>query len=306
MNACSRPASRGVRPLIRRAQRADDSRVRVLLLIAVGLWLAPLLPAQDTVSSRVDWVRSKVTITIERPVPLAGPNRPAAVADTQAAILRDAPPLVAAELALIRYDTYRSIGEFVAAHPDRVGRLDETARTARPVTYSVSTDLRLARVTFEIDLHAQLAGRFVTHTRPARLPVHLGWVPSDAYTGVIIYAADRLPVHGTTSSRHIEPALAPNLHYIGSDGLIYRLTGHESFSAEVLRLAGPVEYSASVADAERSERAGNRPLRVLARGLFGEVPTDIVLGLSDAKLLLADESNRRLITDGRIVVVIAP
>ena len=306
MNASNRPASHLVQPLTRRVQRADDSRVRVLLLIAVGSWLAPLLPAQDTVSSSVDWVRAKVTITIERPVPDTGPNRPAAVAETQAAILRDAPPLVAAELSRIRYDTYRSVGEFVTEHPGRVGRLDEIARAARPVTNSVSTDLRLARVTFEVDLHAQFAGHFVTHTAPTQLPVHVGWVPAEAYTGVIIYAADRLPVYGTPSAGRIEPALAPNLHYIGSDGLIYRLTRHESFSPDVLRLTGSVEYSTSVADAERSERAGSRPLRVLARGLFGDVPTDIVLSLSDAKLLLAGYGNRRLITNGRIVVVIDP
>jgi hypothetical protein len=42
----------------------------------------------------------------------------------------------------------------------------------------------------------------------------------------------------------------------------------------------------------------------MARGLFGVLPTDPVIDREDALLILSSENNRKLLNEGRIVIVL--
>jgi hypothetical protein len=48
---------------------------------------------------------------------------------------------------------------------------------------------------------------------------------------------------------------------------------------------------------------GDRPLRIIARGVFGINPTDPVIDRSDALVILSSEANRRLLGEGRVVFI---
>ena len=50
-------------------------------------------------------------------------------------------------------------------------------------------------------------------------------------------------------------------------------------------------------------RAGNLPLRLAARGVFGDKPTDIVIPTEGALQLLTLPENIALLREGRIVIV---
>jgi hypothetical protein len=52
------------------------------------------------------------------------------------------------------------------------------------------------------------------------------------------------------------------------------------------------------------KRIGDNPLRIVARGLFGAVPTDPIIDRDDALLILSSEHNRQLLREGRIVIVL--
>ena len=49
---------------------------------------------------------------------------------------------------------------------------------------------------------------------------------------------------------------------------------------------------------------GDNPLRIVARGVFGAVPTDPIIDTEDALLILSSENNRRLLLEGRIAIVL--
>jgi hypothetical protein len=49
---------------------------------------------------------------------------------------------------------------------------------------------------------------------------------------------------------------------------------------------------------------GSNPLRIIARGVFGIDPTDPVIDRDDALLILSTENNRRLLREGRVVLVL--
>ena len=62
--------------------------------------------------------------------------------------------------------------------------------------------------------------------------------------------------------------------------------------------------SPSGLDDELIRLVGERPLRIFARSVFGTVPTDPVIDSADASLILANENNRRLLREGRIVFIL--
>jgi hypothetical protein len=57
-------------------------------------------------------------------------------------------------------------------------------------------------------------------------------------------------------------------------------------------------------DEELIKRVGENPLRIMARGIFGAVPTDPVIDREDALIILSSEQNRQLLREGRIVIVL--
>jgi hypothetical protein len=85
----------------------------------------------------------------------------------------------------------------------------------------------------------------------------------------------------------IDPAIGRN------KGLV-RYTSRESIYRAV----------PSAMDEDLIRLVGDNPLRIMARRVFGAVPTDPVIDKEDALLILSSENNRRLLTEGRIAIVI--
>jgi hypothetical protein len=56
--------------------------------------------------------------------------------------------------------------------------------------------------------------------------------------------------------------------------------------------------------AELQQIVGERPLRIFARGVFGINPTDLIIDRSDALLIISSEENRRLLSQGRVVIIL--
>ena len=130
--------------------------------------------------------------------------------------------------------------------------------------------------------------RFIRHEIPVSLPPLLRWVPSKQDTGIIIYAAEPLPIHGTDRVERIRPALMPELYYYGqSQREIYLLVDALRVAPEFLVNWGVVAYTDSTDEHDLYQRVGDAPLRIMAYGGFGRFPTDIVLAQSDAEQILS-------------------
>jgi hypothetical protein len=60
----------------------------------------------------------------------------------------------------------------------------------------------------------------------------------------------------------------------------------------------------SAMDEDLVRLVGENPLRIMAHGIFGASPTDPIIDRDDALLILSSENNRRLLTEGRIAIVL--
>jgi hypothetical protein len=74
-------------------------------------------------------------------------------------------------------------------------------------------------------------------------------------------------------------------------------------SPEALARWGMAGYLLHPDEAAAVTRVGLFPLRVAARGVFGDTPTDIVIPTDGARQLLTLEENRDLLREGRIAIV---
>jgi hypothetical protein len=282
----------------------------VSLIACLLILISTALPAQtgsDTIVSDVDWSEGVLRVTVERPIDDVNDGGPTGVSRTQRSIMRDKSGIIVPLLAALRFDSRSTVSELLSGDESRIAAVEEAADAAVAVDSAATPDLLAARVTFELDLYRDFAARFISHAHPTPVEQRLGWVPQTDYTGILIYAADELPLFGTDRRVRVEPAIFPGFYSLGeADGLLYRLAELEHMNPTRLADEGPVAYTHDVQGTGVAERLGPRPLRVLAVGVFGTRPTDVIVSESDALQIIASKHNRALLTDGRIVIVLDP
>jgi hypothetical protein len=182
---------------------------------------------------------------------------------------------------------------------------ENLALGAVTVPPSLSPDLQRLSAAYSVSLTGVGAG-LIRHSRPAEIPRTLSPVPAPAYTGIIIIADGELPVHGKNSAALPVPCLFPKIWDTGMN-LIYERNMLEPRNAAMVRYAradSVFRPTPSGLSAEIAALTGQHPLRILARGVFGELPTDPIIDRADALLIISSEENRRLLREGRVVMVL--
>lgn len=131
-------------------------------------------------------------------------------------------------------------------------------------------------------------------------PNLLGQSNEAAYTGLIIYARDPMPLHGEQGiSKHIVPALFPKIYDADMRLIFDEKNPEEPF----LRKWGAVLYQKEFDEEKVRSRIGPTPLRIKAVGLFGSVPTDLLITSKDADKILSNETARKALRECRIVFI---
>ncbi len=250
-------------------------------------------------SGRVDWAAGRVVI--ESSVPIAGYADPRARFEAETESRAGLPGLFLSYAPALVISSWDTLGTAAAADPTLTASLAGIAGDGRLDGSSMSEDLATARLAWSFPLFGPggVASLLVTHQVPSPLPRALGDVAAARYTGVVIYAADPLPSYGTSARRLPRPALFPRIF---DDGMSLVLDKEMCDPASLLRW-GMVAYAGDPADPGSAERVGSNPLRILARGVFGRNDTDLLIPRESARRLLASDENRRLLQEGRIVVV---
>lgn len=156
-----------------------------------------------------------------------------------------------------------------------------------------------------------LSALLVRHTVPASLPRPLIPQTSKNYTGIVIFAQETLPIYGRQGSARLTPCLFPKI-WDSEGSLVYE---KNMVYPDIAKSRGIVRYSTANQVLQQTpsgiapalqDLIGERPLRILADKVFGKLPTDPVISKEDALVLLSSDNNRRLLNEGRVVIIIAP
>lgn len=282
---------------------------RVLLLAALswgaGFWPGSrvVLGAQESSalgrSFEVDWAASRVTLTLSAALEGSGALIPEQRFRALTRIENSLRSEWVAALGALRLDQSRTLAEVLAGEPGLLPQLADLARDLTQEYAQLSSDGRTLRVRYSQSLYPGLARLFVRHQEPAEPDRLLRPIATRAYSGLVIYAPARLRVLGAG-----EGSLVPALHPRFYDLAGRARHGIDFMEPEAALTRGLAVYARGFDESPYRERIGADPLRLVARGLFGQTPTDLVLADEDWDRLFAHPANRRLLREGRILILL--
>ena len=257
---------------------------------------------QVRTTAELDWVSSTLQMTAEVPLDPRSRNAPAHPHYQEQALKRRLPAVAVSVVSGITLSSTQTVGEALRDRPELVGRLQEVADGVQSSFSRVSKDLSTLQVAFALDLYPSILQAIHRPDRPRPLPRVLSWEATDVFTGIVIYARDPLPIRGENSSTYLRPALLPDILDTGLEPILTA----EHLNPNVFSERGVVTYTTSTEPADWEEVVGPQPLRVVAREVFGKYPTDVILSTQDAARLLSSESNRSILAEGRVMVIVNP
>jgi hypothetical protein len=255
--------------------------------IAVNLW------SETTVSSTMNWQTGRFSLTAARALGegAAPDDHPRELSLLE----REITPYLADQLGNLPWDYRDTLKDLMSRSPSTRTSLENLAGSLEKEWSRLSDDYTAVEAQYFVDLGDRLAQYFPPESNQIFPEPPIGWtpIPRDGWTGIVVYVPEELPLRGTGLLVEAKPALRAR---ILSDELevLYDPGSHGSSMMTYL----PLEDRTDSEDI-----TGRRPYRTMARGVYGEFPCDIIISQEDRDRIMATESGRRSLAEGRIVVL---
>jgi hypothetical protein len=261
--------------------------------------------ARIDIAGAVEWDKMEINAAVSLDLASANIKLPTGRTQAESLIAAEYLRLIRPGILNLQVDSSSTITNLIDRGEFSLLRAENLALGARMVPPSLSPDLSTLSAAYSVSL-AGVSADLIRHRRPAEIPRTLTPVPAPAYTGIIIIADGELPVHGKNSAALPVPCLFPKI-WDTEMNLIYERNMLEPRNGIMVRYV-PADSifrpTPSGLAPEIAGLAGPNPLRILARGVFGERPTDPIIDRADALLIISSEENRRLLREGRVVMVL--
>lgn len=277
-------------------------RYRLSVVVTLVL-LASSLNAQELlISSRseMDWQSGTLQVTMTANAGSDTDIRPGFLHRAKQRIDAEFPNALFDALLSLRVNSVERVEDLVVAEPGVAARIAELSRKARPGLSRPFPDLSGLSRDYQVPIFPDFVNIFVDHSIPFSMEEVISWVPTADFTGVVIYAADPVPLRGTDRHVYPAPALLPEIY----DENLRPVLEQDMLNPDAVRQRGVVAYTADPDEDAWRERIGGNPYRIMAREVYGVHPTDIIIGADDADRLLSTRHNRELLQNGRILVIL--
>jgi|GEM_PF-7131883 len=197
-------------------------------------------------------------------------------------------------------DSQHTIENLIYQHVITSEQLIEACNNAAiTLPSSLSEDLASLMLTIRIGFYPQLSMLLTPSTPMLPLRNEASWKPTAPFTGLVIYAADELPLYGANHRATLIPVILPKIY----DETLQPVFNYTEIDPEALHFWGVALYTNSLE--EDLTRVGKRPFRIIAVGLFGKYPTDLIISNFNAAMILANPSLRTVLQKGRIQIILA-
>ncbi|HUX11474.1 MAG TPA: hypothetical protein VMW87_00525 [Spirochaetia bacterium] len=249
--------------------------------------------------SSVDWEKATLSLILSATVADSGKNAPAAAYRSEQDIDRSLPQMLARAILPLQVDSLHTAADLVTDSPGLYQSFGAVSNQAQKGYPTYSSDLHTVTIPYGIPLFPAIGTLFIQHTEPTQINRTLRWVPTNKFTGLVIYAKGNLPLHGTAKSDFLAPCLFPKI----LDSNMRTVVKNQQMDPSYLMKWGAVAYTQGFGENDFIDRIGLSPLRVVALGLFGKTPTDPIISADDADKLLSTDNNRRILAQGRILII---
>lgn len=191
---------------------------------------------------------------------------------------------------VLRHIPYGSGGTTTLSEALRRGTsrsvIEDVASRATLVYNGLSSDGASVEARYRLLLHSDVAAFFPVATEAVGRRYQ--WVASREYSGIVIIASIA------------RPTLSPVI-YDQQSRVVLRAAMVDNAMREQ---HGAVGYDTRYRADEWQWRVGTAPLILYARGVRGERGDEIVIANRDAEQVLSRDSNRELISAGRVLVIV--
>jgi hypothetical protein len=197
----------------------------------------------------------------------------------------------------------KTLAEVMAADPAVEAGVAQLGERLQFVSSHVDEDYTTLEMVWSVGLWDGLAPVLSEPAQPNPVPPLVKWAPSRDFSGLVIFAMGDLPWQGAGLKARWQPSLSFRLLNPRGEVVFDPSMSIPEFSTKW----GQAGTSLGRFNEERwRERIGFDPLRIVARGVWGAHPGDLILADSDWDRLLSREANRRLLAEGRVLILYGP
>jgi hypothetical protein len=260
---------------------------------------------QIGISGAVNWNVMEISAVVTLDLASAGVKLPSGRTQGENIIDYGYLRLIQGSILGIQVDSSSTIADLIARGEMTIFDVEYFALEAESEPPALSLDLRNMFASYTINI-GNIGSSLIRHSRPAPTPRTLNAVTAPAYTGIIIIANESLPVHGMRSSALPVPCLFPKIWDTEMNLIFERNMLEPAYSSlHYAPASGIFANSPSGLTPEMISVVGQRPMRIIARGVFGITPTDIIIDRADALAIISSAENRRLLSEGRVAIILA-
>jgi len=257
------------------------------------------------ITGTVEWDTMQIKAQVSLDLASAGIKLPSGRIQGESLLYSGYLMLIQSGVLDLQVDSSSTIGDLVNRGEFSLLETETLARNAQSVPPALSPDFSNLAASYTMQI-SSFSAALIRHNRPSPVMRTLSPVSSTQYTGIIIIAAENLPVHGKRSTALPVPCLFPKI-WDSDMNLIYERNMLDTGNTAMVRYAPPqsiFQPNPSGLAPELIATVGERPLRIFASGVFGINPTDLIIDRSDALLIISHESNRRLLSEGKVAIIL--
>lgn len=249
-------------------------------------------------NSICDWAEGNIDSKISIDVDKMGLSLPSAKTTSYHILKKYLPSLLKNAYLSIIMDSSHRLGDYLARGEIDLSDLNVIVGRGQEKSPVLSQDLRNL-ILFHRVATNDIARFFVKHEvskLPTQPPVSsVGKV----YTGILIDARGKLPIHGEYVDDVLSPCIFPKVW----DTNMVVLYEKNMVDPAKLMKNNIVVYSDTLDESAYANIIGVEPLRIIARGIFGQNRTDPIISVQDSAKLLSRKENFRLLSEGRVVIL---
>jgi len=288
---------------------------KIAVFLSLSLIITGAVSAQNTaqsharekinISGSVDWDSMRISSDITLDLSSAGIKLPSGRTHAESLLKDGYLSHVRPFILQLQVDSSSTVADLVSRGEFSMAEVDAIAQMTNSVPPSFSPDMLRMSSSHRISL-LNISAALLNHNTPSPVIRTLNPVSTAQYTGIIIIAAEELPVHGMIRKEKPLPCLFPKI-WDSEMNLIYERSMLESRNITMARystMENIFKRNPTGLSQELQEAAGERPLRIFARGVFGRNPTDLIIDRSDALLIISSEQNRSLLSQGKVVIIL--
>jgi len=251
-----------------------------------------------------DWEKGEFLLTLKAPLPTdteATPPKRRYLAEREAERL--VPQEFVKRAGALPVSSGKTLAEVMADDPSVEAGVVQLADHLKFVSSRVDESYTTLEMVWSLGLWDALDPLLADVPEPNPVPALDKWAPSRDFSGLVIFAMGDLPWKGTGLNAAWQPSLRFRLLNPRGEVVFDPTMSDPGFSAQW----GQAATSLGRFNEERwHERIGLDPLRIVARGVWGTRPGDLVIADSDWDRLLSRPANRKLLAEGRVLVLYGP